>query len=365
MSLTGRVLRVGPSEAIRTIYSAAQLAQDGDTIEIESGEYHADVALWRQKQLTIRGVGGNARLFADGKSAEGKAIWVFRNGRFLVENIDFIGARVADRNGAGIRFEGGKMRIRNCLFYGNESGIVASNSKSAALEIENSEFGYNGAGDGQSHNLYVGKILDLRVTGSYFHHANVGHLIKTRAENNYIAYNRLTDESGGRASYELDMPNGGSSLVIGNIIQQSRETENSTVINYGEEGYIWPSNHLYLVSNTVVNDHPYGGAFLRVAPGAQQAISVNNLLIGKGKYHVPGNMESTNDIYADWEIFKQPQRQDYRLNNIGRKLAIQLQRDGASLNRDFYPQREYIHPRQTSPLIGPPEYPGALQRGKP
>ena len=35
------------------------------------------------------------------KSAEGKAIWVFVNGQFKVDNIAFRGARVADGNGAG------------------------------------------------------------------------------------------------------------------------------------------------------------------------------------------------------------------------------------------------------------------------
>ena len=38
------------------------------------------------------------------------------------------------------------------------------------LEIEDSEFGDNGAGDGQSHNLYVGTIERFVVQGSYFHH---------------------------------------------------------------------------------------------------------------------------------------------------------------------------------------------------
>ncbi len=59
-------------------------------------------------------------LIADGKSAEGKAIWVIRNGDFHIENIEFRGARASDRNGAGIRFERGKLCLRNCsLPYDN------------------------------------------------------------------------------------------------------------------------------------------------------------------------------------------------------------------------------------------------------
>lgn len=360
----GRVLQVGRTAPIRTIAEAARLARDGDIVEIQAGEYHADVALWHQKKLTIRGVGGNARIFADGKSAEDKAIWVIRNGDFEIANIDFIGARVSDRNGAGIRFENGRLRIRNCLFWGNESGVLSTggkDQKDASIEIENSEFAYNGAGDGQSHHLYVGTMGSLKVKGSYFHHANAGHLIKSRAAINEIAYNRLTNESGGRASYELEFPNGGVAHVIGNIIQQDRETENSTLISYGTEQYIWPNNRLYLSSNTLINDHPNGGAFLRVEPGAARVVSTNNLLIGRGRYHVPDNLESINDIDAGWEIFSQASRHDYRLNDAGRKFSYQPIRPDSAEGNNPNPQYQYMHPRQVKALAGNPAYPGAIQ----
>jgi hypothetical protein len=356
----GHILKVGPSEAIKNISLAARLAHDGDTVEIQAGDYHADVASWPQKSLTIRGVGGNARIFADGQNAEGKAIWVIRDGTFDIENIDFIGAHVPDHNGAGIRFEKGNLLIRNCLFYGNEDGLLATGGD-AELTIENSEFAYNGYGDGQSHNLYVGRVRSLKVTGSYFHHANVGHLLKSRAAYNYIAYNRLTDEDGGRASYELEFPNGGVAYVIGNIIQQGSETENSTLISYGAEQYPWPQNKLYLASNTLVNDLPYGGTFLRVAPGAQNVVSVNNLLIGMGEYHTPDILKSNNDIHEGWGIFVNAERQDYRLNEAGRRLSYQPLTPGLTGDIDLTPQYEYVHPRQIKPLVSPPAFPGALQ----
>ena len=79
-------------------------------------------------------------MIADGISAEGKAIWVIRNGDFLIDNIEFRGARVAEGNGAGIRFEGGKLQIRNCVFLDNQNGILTSNNGSAELIIEASLF---------------------------------------------------------------------------------------------------------------------------------------------------------------------------------------------------------------------------------
>ena len=85
-------LRVGPQEKITRIADAAQLARDGDTVEIQPGEYRGDVAVWEQKQLTIRGIGPRPVLIADGKNAEGKAIWVIRNGDIRIENSRFTDA---------------------------------------------------------------------------------------------------------------------------------------------------------------------------------------------------------------------------------------------------------------------------------
>lgn len=360
----GRILRVGLGEELLSISQAALIAQDGDTVEIKSGEYYGDVASWPQKHLTIRGVGGNARIFADGKSAEGKAIWVIRDGTFIIENIDFIGAKVYDHNGAGIRFEKGNLLLRNCLFYGNEDGLLASDGDSK-LTIENSEFAYNGAGDGRSHNLYVGAIRSLKVTGSYFHHANVGHLLKSRAAYNYIAYNRLTDEAGGFASYELEFPNGGLTYIIGNIIEQSNSAENSTLISYGAEKYIWPKNNLYLSSNTLVNDLAYGGSFLHVYPGAWRVVSANNFLIGWGKYHTPNILKSINDIYEGADIFIDASHLNYGLSKAGRKLSFQPMPHDLGDGVNLEPWYQYVHPRQIKPLTVPADFPGALQSAAP
>ncbi|HET6803631.1 MAG TPA: hypothetical protein VFI50_13355 [Casimicrobiaceae bacterium] len=121
-------LTVGKGAPIETIAEAARLAKDGDTIDILPGEYHADVAVWLQKRLTIRGVGETPVLKADVRSAEGKAIWVLRNGEFVIENIAFEGARVDDRNGAGVRFERGSLTLRRCRFGDNENGVYLVNN---------------------------------------------------------------------------------------------------------------------------------------------------------------------------------------------------------------------------------------------
>ena len=108
------IVTVGQSPGVASIADAARLARDGDVVEIPAGEYQGDVAVWMQKRLTIRGIGKTPVLKAAGRIAEGKAIFVFRDGEFVVENLSFEGARAPDRNGAGIRFERGRLTVRRC-----------------------------------------------------------------------------------------------------------------------------------------------------------------------------------------------------------------------------------------------------------
>ena len=175
-------LRVGANEPLVRISDAARKAKDGDIVEIMPGEYRGDVTAWNQKSLTIRGIGRRPVLIADGKSAEGKAIWVIHNGDFTIENIEFRGARVADQNGAGIRFERGTLVVRNCTFIDNQTGILTSNDNNAILMIENSIFAQAPhQTNSLPHLLYVGRIARVEITGSRFHNGYRGHLIKSRA----------------------------------------------------------------------------------------------------------------------------------------------------------------------------------------
>ena len=131
---------VGPGEMVSTVTEAARLARDGDVIEIRSGNYRGQTAIWTQNNLLIRGVGQRPVMIADGQSAEDKAIWVVRGGNVRIENIEFRGAKVSDGNGAGIRFEKGHLSIHACRFADNEMGILTANSADLSLEISDSEF---------------------------------------------------------------------------------------------------------------------------------------------------------------------------------------------------------------------------------
>jgi hypothetical protein len=358
--VTSRVIQVGPKREVKYLSVAAKVAKDGDTVEVDAGDYPRDVAVWTQSELVLRAVGGRVRLMAEGAAAEGKAIWVVRGGNIRVEGFDFEGARVKDRNGAGIRMEKGLLKIVNCRFIDNENGILTGGHAESTLEIINSEFGNNGAGDGQSHNLYVGTIARLTVTGSYFHHAKVGHLLKSRAAINDIRYNRLTDEIGGKASYELEFPNGGVAYVVGNIIQQSSTTDNPHLISYGVENYRWPKNEIHLINNTLIDLRPHGGVFFRVKPGRVTIQAVNNLLIGNGSLEKAGEGRYQNNLNVDFDEFVKANREDFRLASTSRLIGRGVLPDAAG-EVDLRPRMEYWHPRSTRRPTAKAFSPGAMQ----
>ncbi|WP_295961130.1 hypothetical protein [Rhodoferax sp.] len=350
---TVNTLQVGPQRTIKTIAAAARLAGAGATIEVDAGEYVGDVAVWTQPNLTLRAVGGRVRLRANGVAAEDKAIWVVRSPKFTVEGFDFEGVQVAGRNGAGIRFESGWLVVRNCSFTHNEMGLLTSNDPNAVLEVENSEFAYNMRPDGHNHNLYIGQIARATITGSYLHHARTGHLLKSRAAISQILYNRLTDD-GGSASYELEFPNGGVAVVVGNTIQQGPLTENPVLISFGAEGYAWPFNQLSLAYNTLVDDLPSGGIWLRVKPGADAVLAVNNLLIGTAPLRATTPGDFRNNFNTDRSSFAPGG--EYRL-----RAGSPLVGKAITLDKNLQAQREYSHTAKSIALGIAPHNPGAMQ----
>lgn len=358
-----RVIRVGPTREVRTLAEAARRAGNGSIVEIDPGDYRADAAVWSQTDLTIRGRGPQVRLIAAGAHAEGKAIWVVRGDRITIEGIHFIGARVGDRNGAGIRHEQGQLLVRRCVFFDNQMGILTGNDGQAELTVEDSEFGHHHNAAGISHAIYVGSIARFRLSGSWVHHVNRGHLVKSRARHNRIEYNRLSDESGGRASYELELPDGGEAEVVGNLVQQGAGTSNSVIVSYGAEGLRWPVNTLRFVHNTVVNDRPLGGTFLRVAPGTQAVTLRNNLWVGPGRIDATAQADVQGDQRGTWEDLVRPSREDWRPNErLQARLHDWLP---APTEPAWQPRREYAHPASTRALAGPARWPGALQSAGP
>ena len=360
------VIRVGPQAAVQRIAEAARIAHDGDRVEIAAGTYRGDVAVWHQDDLTIVGLGDGVTLDAHGRSAEGKAIWVFRGGRVRIENITFRNTRVAGRNGAGIRFERGTLEVRRCTFEHNQMGLLTSNDPTAVLKIRDSRFAAAPhQTDSLPHLLYAGRIARLEVIGSHFSGGYAGHLIKSRARQTELRYNFLVDGPGGQASYEVDLPNGGRALLLGNVIAQSPQTQNTTVVAYGAEGPAWPDNDLTLVHNTLVSEAVPGAWFLRTwddkLPDARIA-AVNNLTVGVGLFewtnpgHFVGNYPALSGMLVD------PDHQNFRLRADALPAGRVPRADETTPG--LTPDAEFRPPAGVRPIRAPHRWsPGALQPG--
>ncbi len=335
------VYKVGPDKHYKVPSETATVARNGDIIEIDAGNYSGDVAVWKQDNLILRGVGGMAHLQAGEYLAEAKAIWVIKGNNTTIEWIEFSGATVPHSNGAGIRLEGSGAVIRNCYFHDNENGILGGGGE---VLIESSEFARNGFGDGYTHNMYISEnTVRFTLRYSYSHHAKSGHNVKSRARENRILYNRIMDEKDGNASYAIDLPNGGIAYVIGNLIQHGPLSENSTIFSFAAEGLRHPKNELYIVNNTFVNDRQQG-QFIAVAEGAKPVRVVNNIFLGSGiPVSRPVKM-ATNLFSSDAGLINR-EGFDYHLS--ARSPAINAgSKPGTVHGFSLIPVSQYVSPRQ-------------------
>ncbi len=276
-----QVLRVGPAQQYARPSQAARAARNGALVEIYPGDYEGDVAVWRQNDLTLRGVGGRPHLRAGGRAAEGKAIWVIKGDRVTVENLELSGARVPSRNGAAIRAEGAGLTIRNCRFHHNEMGLLTNPSPNSVVIIEDSEIDRNTTDTERhgrlGHNIYINQARRFILRKSYVHGARTGHQVKTRAQHNEIRDNRIQDGDGW-GSLLLDISNGGRAEVINNHFQQSALSGNRTAIGFaGEAGdRSSPDHSLRVEGNSFVSE---GGAatFVRNHSSAPAVLKDNRL----------------------------------------------------------------------------------------
>ncbi len=305
--------RVGPSSPYKKPSDLARLAKNASLIEIEAGDYRGDVAVWRQHNLTFRGINGRAHLMAKGQAAEGKATWVIKGNNTVIENIEFSGSKVPSRNGAGIRMEGTHLTLRNCYFHDNEMGILTGKNLRSDILIENSEFSKNTVDYKKygklGHNIYIGEIRKFTLTGSYIHDAETGHNVKSRAHENNILYNLIIDEQYG-SSYLVDLPNGGNSSIIGNIFHQSPLNDNNTLLSYSaERNQDKTTSTLYVGNNTLVNSAKNATFIKNHSLNITKVI--NNLLVGRGKV-LDGQGLEHNNIQLAESGFKNTQAFNFR-----------------------------------------------------
>lgn len=287
---SARTLEVGPDQNLKTPSAAAAIAAPGDTIEIAPGEYF-DCAVWSVDNLTIEGK-GDGTVITD-KTCQGKALFVTKGNDITIRNLTFTRARVPDQNGAGIRVEGKNLTIEHSHFIDNENGILTDNSPQSRIIIKNSEFIRNGKCESAcAHGVYIGHIALLHIENSKFLETRDGHHIKSRALRTELIGNEIADGPKGTASYEVELPNGGSLMMENNTLEKGPNNGNRTAaVSIGAEGVTQHTDELIFKGNKFTNDDPHETFFVKNLTATEAVLTGNSFkgkvapLSGDGSVH--------------------------------------------------------------------------------
>ena len=368
----GKVWLAGPAGAALSVADALRQAADGDIIELMPGNYTERLVI-ENRRLTIRGMRGGElpRVQGDLKPMAERALWTVKGGELLLQDLEFRGARSVEGSGAALRQQGGKLTIRRCRFFDNEHSLVAINDPQAQISVEGSVFGLAPKVVGGPHHLVtIGRIGRFSVTGTRFQQGFEGHLLKTRARENLIAYNFIHDGMRGGASLEIDIALGGIATVVGNVIGQGADTQNPVMLAYGSEEGGWDVNRLNVAHNTFINHGWLPAWFMRVhrdrLPANTEVVAVNNLLVGGGVFEwvnegvFAGNHHARRSALADVDTyaFELPAASSLRGAGVDPRQA-----GGANLA----PRAEFDWSAGRKELDPPPERrttwaPGAFQK---
>ena len=278
---------VGPERDLRAPSDAAAVAQDGDVVRIDPGEY-VDCAIWRANGLVLQAPDGAAHV--RDRACGGKAIWVIQGADVTVDNITFSGSRVPDQNGAGIRAEGRDLTVRNSRFLDNENGILSAPVEDSTIVIEGSIFERNGkCAANCAHGIYVSRIERLKVVDSVFREQRQGHHIKSAAGALEVTGSTIEDGPDGTASYLIDVVSGGEVVIADNLMHKGPKAENrGTAISIAGEGATSDAPAYRISGNRFRSDTPGEVAFVRNRTIVPAVLSANRLegevvpLVGPG-----------------------------------------------------------------------------------
>lgn len=226
----------------------------------------------------------------DGATCEDKAALVLRGRGARVEGLTFQNIRVPDANGAGIRLEQGNLIVRESLFRDSESGILGGNDRGGSILVERSTFSGLGRCDRDldcAHSIYIGSYGSLVVRQSRFERGRGGHYVKSRAARVEVADSSFDDSAGHLTNYMIDLPNGATGLIAGNIFVQGRDKENwSAFITVAAEGMANSSAGLTVRGNeaAIAPGPRRASAFVADFTGEALRIEGNKLATGIARF---------------------------------------------------------------------------------
>lgn len=256
-------LTVGPGGQFTTIAAAVVASQPGDVIQVQAGTYTNDFATISH-DLTLEAVGGRVNLVATKPPPNLKGYFIVGTTgdapNVTITGFSFSGVHIPrhdGNNGAGIRYQSGNLTLNDDAFSNNQDGLLATPiiNNTGTIAITDSLFNHNGAGDGQSHNIYVNHVADFSITDSLVENAVVGHEIKSRALNTTIQNDLIYEGPSGSASYSIDLPDGGDARIENNVLVKGPQSQNPSFIEYGLGGDLPGNSGLAIDGNTILSNY--------------------------------------------------------------------------------------------------------------
>ncbi len=234
------------------LQNAVDAIGDGTGTILVAPGVHRDCAVQQAGRITYRAAAPGRAIF-DGGICEGKATLVLRGQAATIDGVIFQNLAVPDGNGAGIRLEKGNLSVLNSFFRNSEQGILTADDPASAIRIDKSTFSNLGRCDrglSCAHSIYIGDYGSLSVTRSRFQQGSGGHYVKTRARRVSVTDSSFDDTRGRTTNYMIDLSNGATGMIEGNVFVQGRDKENySAFIAVAAEGKEHSSNGLIVRNN--------------------------------------------------------------------------------------------------------------------
>ncbi len=289
-----------PSQAFAT-------AQDMELIKISAGSYlDCGTLPGSVANVWVKGVGGMAHMYLNSGTiaCSKKGIIVADSTNVTIDNMELSGAAIDagdGENGAGIRFEGTNLTVRNSDFHDNQNGILTNNSYAGDVHIQNSHFARNGQA-GLEHDMYIGHQATFEIENSIIEQGYLGNVVKSRAAKSTISCNEIIngyDASYVKSGYLIDLPNGGEEHILNNTIAQGTYNGGQKIfIAFAAEGAINTSQTIELKGNTLINDLGQGTFLNMFHPATSTPNFTGNLLVGGGTISNTSVNESNDQTFA-------------------------------------------------------------------
>ncbi|NCY03422.1 MAG: hypothetical protein EBX36_11075, partial [Planctomycetia bacterium] len=281
-----RVLRVGPTRALRTLQDVAGTLVPGDVVEVDAGQPLPGGVVFDRpgtadRPITIRGrkAAGRRPVIAGGRDGIECG-----GSHYVLEGLEITAA-----GRRGVNHRAHDVTIRDCVIHGCPNGIMSSDHASGDLTVEYCEVFGCGRDQGE-HQFYVASDEDrcpgaeFRLRFCWVHDGSGGNNVKSRAERSTIYANWISDAF----YHNLDLvgadPAGGArpdraredGEVVGNVLIASRYGRN---VRIGGDGTGQSDGRYRFLNNTFIHRGGRPESHLQARFGIESVEMHNNLFV--------------------------------------------------------------------------------------